>query len=74
MRRLKKPQKYSEINVEFYANEVTPVSQPAPTNSSTYQNPYGGFTPSGSSGSNRSNQTNKSNGLSFKEIFDSKKR
>ena len=30
MKKLNKPQKYSEDNVEFYSNEVTPVTPPSP--------------------------------------------
>ena len=38
MKKLNKPQKYSEDNVEFYSNEVTPVTPPSPPNNNNYPN------------------------------------
>ena len=68
MRKLNKPHKYNESNVEFYSNEVQPVSNPASTNNST----YGGGNYSGGNygaGGGMPTFTNSGNGTSFSEIF-----
>lgn len=62
MRKLNKPKKYSDTNVEFYATEaVTPVNPVTPTNPT----PAPGYNYGGSGGSKKSG----SNGSSFADIL-----
>lgn len=61
MKKLSKPQKYIDNNVEFYATEVTPVSPISP---------MGGVTPSPAPNWNyNSGNSSSSSSGSFLEIF-----
>lgn len=69
MKKLNKPTKYDERNVEFYANEVQPVSNPAYTNGSTYGGGNFGGSNFGTGGGGTPSNKNTNSGPSFAEIL-----
>lgn len=71
MKKLNKPHKYNESNVDFYSNEVQPVSNPAYTNGSTYGG--GNFNGNNGAGGGTPSNKNSNNGPSFAEIFQKSK-
>ena len=71
MKKLNKPQKYSEDNVEFYSNEVTPVTPPSPPNNNNYPNNGGpGMGPGGGGGGANNNNGGPSFGDVLKDVLD----
>ena len=71
MKKLNKPQKYSEDNVEFYSNEVTPVTPPSPPNNNKYPNNGGtGMGPGGGVGGAKNHNGGPSVGDVLKDVLD----
>lgn len=69
MKKLIKPHKYNESNVEFYSNEIRPVSSPAYTNGNPYGGNSGGAGGGYSGAGGKQPNTNSNSGPSFATIL-----